>query len=138
MRVAVCVLVCSLDKGVHQEFVQFETFRKLQSVATNVFQAGVGGLSNTIGAYERQRMWISKVPTHLFWFTRFMGGIHKRVGDLRVQDKAVTLEVMKKVGNLVDSLWRAVAGMAGIVVEGKWTRLRIAKMGAWFHIGFCL
>lgn len=77
MAVAVAVLDRSLDAGLHEEFVQWDTFRSMRSAVTNVTQAGVHGLQDVVGAYERNRMWISGVPTHSFWFTQFMSGVHK-------------------------------------------------------------
>lgn len=83
MKAAICVLDRSLDQGHYERFVQFETFRKTRSAITNITQAGAGGLSDVVGAYEQERVWISHVPTHSFWFsTRFMVGLHKRVGDI--------------------------------------------------------
>jgi hypothetical protein len=74
--------------------VQWETFRKSLSAITNIGQARVSGLSDVVGAYERNRCWISKVPTHTFWFHRFMVGIHKRVGEIRRQDEALTIDAL--------------------------------------------
>jgi hypothetical protein len=66
MKVADAVLNRSLNKGIYAEFVQWDTFRKARSVVTNILQAGATELENAVGAYERSRMWISKVPTHSF------------------------------------------------------------------------
>jgi hypothetical protein len=77
MAVACALLDRSLDQGIHDTFVQYETFRKTRSALTNVSQVAVGGLGDSIGAYERNRMWISDVSTHSFWFTRFMAGLHE-------------------------------------------------------------
>jgi hypothetical protein len=39
----------------------------------------VSAAHHVIGSYKRSRVWISLVPTHSFWFTRFMSGMHKMV-----------------------------------------------------------
>jgi hypothetical protein len=96
MAVACALLDRSLDPGIHDTFVQYETFRKTRSAITNVAQVAVGGLGDSIGAYERNIMWISDVSTHSFWFTRFMAGLHKRVGDIRKQDKPITMRSLSK------------------------------------------
>jgi hypothetical protein len=49
---------------------------------TNATQAGVSGLSDSVGGYKKSKMWISGVVTHPFWFTWFMEGFHKRVGEV--------------------------------------------------------
>jgi hypothetical protein len=82
MKAAIAVLDRLLDKGVHEDNVQWDTFRKQMSAVTNISQASVGGLENSVGAYERRRMWISNSASHQFWFSRFMTGIHKRVGQV--------------------------------------------------------
>jgi hypothetical protein len=51
MRVAAGILNRSLAKGEYAEHVQFETFWKPRSAVTNVSQAGVSGLTSSVGAY---------------------------------------------------------------------------------------
>eukprot|EP00978_Attheya_sp_CCMP212_P011756 scaffold29206_cov30-Attheya_sp.AAC.4 len=103
MRFAVAVLERSLSPEENEEFVQWATFRKTRSVVTNISQAGLSGLGDSIGAYERNKMWISKVPTHQFWFSRFIDGIHKRVGELRKQDEPITrIDVLKAASDILD------------------------------------
>jgi hypothetical protein len=111
MRVAAGILNRSLDKGKFAEHVQFETFRKARLAVTNVSQAGVSGLTSSVGAYERNKMWISNVPTHSFWFSRFMHGIHRRVGEIRKQDEPITVEVLKAVDEVLERDWRRANGL---------------------------
>jgi hypothetical protein len=129
MMGAILVLDRSLDPGVYEDTVQWETFRKTMSTITNISQAGVGGLGNSVGAYERARMWISESLTHTFWFSRFMTGIHKRVGEVRKQDKLVTIDVLHKVEIILEDQWKIATKLS--------TKKRIAEMGAWYIGGFC-
>jgi hypothetical protein len=103
MKAAMVVLDWLLDPGKYSDYVQWETFRKARSAITNVSQAGATGLSDVIGAYERNRSWISKVPTHTFWFHRFMVGIHKRVGEIRRQDEALSIDVLHAVDRILEA-----------------------------------
>jgi hypothetical protein len=106
MKAALDVLERSLDPGKHAEFVQWDTFRKARSSITNGSQAGVSGFEDTIGAYEKKRMWISKVPTHTFWFTQFSLGIHCRVGGiLKKQNEAVTIDVLHVCERILEVRW---------------------------------
>jgi hypothetical protein len=91
MKAAIAVLDRSLDPGIYEDNVQWDTFRKQMSTVTNILQAAVGGLENSVGAYERKRMWISNVVSHQFWFSRFMTGIHMRVGQVRKPDKEMSI-----------------------------------------------
>jgi hypothetical protein len=129
MKAALAVLDRSLDKGLHAEFVQWDTFRKARSVVTNISQAGASGLDDSVGAYERGRMWISKVPTHSFWFSRFMNGVHKRVGEIKRQDEPITIDVLHSIESILETEWRR--------TNDPISRKRTAEMGAWLIGGFC-
>jgi hypothetical protein len=129
MKAALAVLDRSLDKGKHAEFVQWDTFRKARSVVTNISQAGVSGLDDSVGAYERGRMWISKVSTHSFWFSRFMNGVHKRVGEIKRQDEPIMIDVLHSIESILETEWRR--------TEDPVSRKRTTEMGAWIIGGFC-
>lgn len=129
MKGAIMILDRSLDPGIHEEFVQWDTFRTARSAITNISQAGVDGLRDVVGAYERNRTWISKVPTHSFWFTRFMQGVHKRVGEYRKQDEVITIDMMKQAEIIFEREWRGSSSES--------MRLRVAEVASWFYIGFC-
>jgi hypothetical protein len=68
MSAALAVFDRSLDKGKYGTTVQWDTFCRVMSAITNVSQASVGGLDNSVGAYERSIMWILGSVTHKFWF----------------------------------------------------------------------
>jgi hypothetical protein len=94
-----------------------------------ISQAGASGLTDVIGAYERNRTWISRVPTHSFWFSRFISGIHKRVGGIRRQDEPIGIEVLHCINKILESEWQR--------GPGKAEKKRIAEMGIWVIGGFC-
>ena len=129
MMTAAAILDRSLDPGITEEHVQWDTFRGARSFVTNASQAGVAGLSNSVGAYERNRMWISSVVTHSFWFSRFMEGLHKRVGENRKQDEPITIDVLCALEKIIEREWSE--------SDRPETRLRAAEMGVWFLVGFC-
>ena len=105
MQAAIAVLIRSLDKGVYERFVQWETFRKTRSAIPKTRQASVAGLQDVIGAYEKDRLWISQVPTHTFWFSCFMEGLHRRVGEVVKQDWSIPIQVIKRIDEMLDELW---------------------------------
>jgi hypothetical protein len=129
MKAAIAVLDRSLDKGIYEENVQWDTFRKQMSTVTNILQASVGGLGNSVGAYERRWMWISNAVSHQFWFSRFMAGIHKRVGQVRKADKEMMIEVVHAVDHILEDQWK------NALTTTK--KNRIAEMGVWFVGGVC-
>jgi hypothetical protein len=129
MKAVMVVLERSLDPGKYADYVQWDTFRKARSAITNGSQAGVSGLEDTIGAYEKKRMWISKVPTHTFWFTRFAVGIHRRVGEIKKQDEAVTIDVLHACERILEVRWR--------ITAREEEKLTVSRLGNWLVGGFC-
>ena len=129
MKMAVAILDRSLDPGLYEENVQWDTFRRLRSAGTNISQAGCGGLSDRVGAFESNKLWISKVVTHQFWFGRFMLGVHKRVGTVRRPDKDFPIDVMHAIDAILEHEWLKCVGIGD--------QKRVAEMGAWFLGGFC-
>jgi hypothetical protein len=129
MLPAIALLDRSLAKGVHSEHVQWGTFRKARSVVTNITQAGVGGLGDSVGAYERNRTWISSVATHQFFYSRFIQGVHKRVGEVRKPDAIITIEVLHAADKILEEEWKN----AGTVELKR----RVSEVGAWMIGGFC-
>jgi hypothetical protein len=129
MKAAMAVLDRSLDKGVYEDTVQWDTFRRAMSAVTDISQAAVGGLEDSVEACERNRMFISGVVTHKFWFSRFMSGVHKRVGQIRKPDRVLTINVIHSADRILESEWEH-------ATRGD-ERKRIAEMGAWFVGGFC-
>lgn len=129
MAVAAAILDRSMDRGITEEFVQWETFRGMRSFVTNVSQAGVAGLSDVVAAHGRNSMWISGVVTHSFWFTRFMDGLHKRVGEVVRQDEPISIDVLHAIEGILELEWDAASTAAA--------KRKAAEMGTWFVAGFC-
>ena len=122
MSTAIALLERSLAKGVHSECVQWGTFRKTMSAVTNVTQAGVAGLGDSVGACERNRTWISNVAAHKFWHSRFMRGVHKRVGEVRKPDEIISIDVLHAVDKILEAEWRS--------SKSPETTRRISEIGA--------
>jgi len=130
MKIAVAILDRSFNPGLYEATVQFETFQKLRAALTNVSQAGVGGLGDVIGAYERNRTWISNVPTHSMWFaTWFIRGLQRRHGQLVKQDWAPPIEVIHAIEVALELKWATIPSAKN--------KKRVAEMGVWFIVGFC-
>jgi hypothetical protein len=96
---------------------------------TNILQATAGGLENLVGAYKKNRIFILASVTHKFWFSCFMGGMHKRVGQVRKHDRVLTVNIMQAVDRILESVWENAANAE----EQK----RSAEMGVLFIGGFC-
>ena len=131
MKGALAILDRSLDPGSYATHVQWETFRKSMSALTNVSQAGVTGLEDSVGAYQRNKVWITSSVTHKFWFNRFMEGVHKRVGEIKRQDEAITIEAVKAIQVKLELEWHRRENQS---LDKK---RKLAEMGVWFIVGFC-
>jgi hypothetical protein len=128
MQAAIAILDRSMDPGKHAEFVQWETFRKTRSCITNVSQAGVGAMGDSVGANERKKIWILSVVTHTFWFDRFMTGLHRRVGEIKKQDWPIPIDALHAVDKILEEEWSRATTLTG--------QKRIAEMGVWYTSGF--
>jgi hypothetical protein len=105
MAAAIDLLDRSLDKGTYEDTVQWDTFRHTMSAVSNISQASVGGLEDSVGAYERNRMFILGSVTHRFWFLRFMIGVHKRVGQVQKHDRILTIDIIHAADKILESNW---------------------------------
>jgi hypothetical protein len=128
MGAAIAVLDCSLDKGIHRDTVQWDTVWKQMSVMTSISQAAVGGLNAAVRAYDRKRVWISNAKSHHFWFSHFMTGVHKWVGQVRKPDKELTINVLHATDKILEDQWAGVQALD--------QKKRIVEMGTWFVAGF--
>jgi hypothetical protein len=52
MKAAIAILDRSLDKGAYKDTVQWDTFWRAMSMVTNISQAMVGCLEDSVGAYK--------------------------------------------------------------------------------------
>ena len=62
------------------------------------FGANFITLENNIGS-------ISSSPTNTEWFRRFMNGCHKRMSDIWIPDRAVTMQEVKEIFRLLEQDW---------------------------------
>ena len=129
MSAAIAMLDRSLDPGRHADHVQCGVFRKVRSTITNIIQAGVGGLEDSIGACQRNKIWVTKASTQKFWFSRFMEGLHKRVGEIRMPDKILTIEEIHATDRILEREFAH--------ARTKEDRKRISELGTWFSGGVC-
>ena len=128
MRYAVAMLDRSNDKGTYESRVQPETYRKQQAALTNIYQASVEGIGDTLGVKGEQKMWVSNSPHHSLWYGSFMKGLKFRTGAVVKQDKAITIEVLKAALEILEERREA----ATTPVE----RMKASRMGAWCVGGF--
>jgi hypothetical protein len=131
MKLAVVMLERSLNLGKHKKLVQFSTVQTLRSAYSNIHHASkahLGGVSVLTGG--SRKLITTNCPSNGFWFDRFMVGYYKRVGQLLVQDLAISIEVLLAVQQYLEEQW----SLAQTGTEKR----SVSEMGVLFVICFCL
>ena len=108
--VACTMLIRSLDEGRNSATVQFATVRRLRTAITNYGQTTPGASGPTTVAGDKQKQRFVNAPTTSLFFERFTQGCHNRMGDVLVQDQALTAEVLEALLDLLDTEYRNVEG----------------------------
>ena len=104
MGVAMIVLKKSLQPGRNGKFVQFNTVRRLRTAYGNFWRASVESpTSALVSSMEDGKKFVaSDCPTDSFWYSRFTRGLHERVGDLIIQDLAISKDVMLEIMLIIE------------------------------------
>ena len=96
MGPAVAILRDSLNPGRHEATVKFASVRSIRTVFTDLTAASAAGTARSMvwsGDHKRRTCSVTS-PTASEWFTRFMSGLHNRLGQRTKQDAAISIEVM--------------------------------------------
>jgi hypothetical protein len=82
---------------------------------------------------------ISNSPTNAEWFRRFMKGCHRRMGDVWMPDRPITIHELKAVVEFMEADWVTFAGdavgqyntaiTACLFIAGIFAALRVGKSG---------
>lgn len=102
MKLAVCILIRSLDPGRTEATVQFSTARFLRSAFSNVYHASSQHETGmAVMAQGTSKIFVTNCPSYSYWFERFMKGVHKRMGEEVRSDYALSVGLLHLVlGNL--------------------------------------
>jgi hypothetical protein len=106
MKVAIGMLVRSLDPGKNTPRLQYETTRKLRGHFSNFVHTTPNGMGATFIGDEGGASTITNSPTNSMWFRRFMTGCHRRMGDVWIPDRAITIQEVKACFALLDEDWK--------------------------------
>jgi hypothetical protein len=91
LKTATVILQRSLAPGKNAEFVQYETIRKTRSHMSNFVHTVPGGMGEMFIASESNIAGMTRSPTNTLWFKRFMQGCHRRMGDVWIPDRPLTM-----------------------------------------------
>ena len=120
MKLAICMLVRSLDPGKNEDTIQFSTMRKLRSAYANAWNASERGLAG------------EPCPSDNYWFKRFMLGAHKRMGDDVRPDFGLSLDLAHALLKNLNRDWHRAS-------YDDWKEKgRVSEFAVILVIGFCL
>ena len=106
MKVALTMVLKSLEAGRNAETVQYDTIRQLRTAYSNMYRASTYQLGTTIYAKERKKLHATNCQTDGIWFGKFALGMEKRMGRQVVQDLGISIEVMHELQDLLEADWR--------------------------------
>ena len=89
MQAAVNLLLRSRSVGINSKTIQYETTRKLRSFLSNFVHSTFQGHGDMFMSEDGNGGIVSRSPTNSPWFKRFMRGLHKRMGDMWIPDRAL-------------------------------------------------
>lgn len=130
MEIACNLLLRSLRPGRNAATVQYETVRKGRSVVSNYVHASVGGtgqVSMSLG--DRSGLIETASPTNSQWFRRFLNGMHRRMGDVWIPDRALTIDELIGALQILEEDWNSMSSQISLL-------LPIALTGALIVSGF--
>ena len=105
MATACVMLSRSLAEGRNEAWIQFGTIRQVRSAVHNQWRSTPAGLKPSIAVRGQTKLMISGSPTNGEWFERFVEGLHRRMGDLSLPDRAVSIEVMLELLRKFEERW---------------------------------
>ena len=106
MQEAVNLLLRSRDVDINSKNIQYETMRKLRSFLSNFMHTTYGGHGATFMSEDGGCCGtISMSPTNSPWFKRFMRGVHKRMGDVWIPDRALMKRELMLCLTLLNEDW---------------------------------
>jgi hypothetical protein len=120
----------SLDPGVTETTVQFETVRKMKLASVNLYQAFTENeTSAVIGGKDGKKQLIMGVPIYHGWYDRAQVGMHHQMGDKAVQDYGLSKQavVVFEVG--LENEWETTRDNSG-------NRLEIAQLACFALLGY--
>jgi hypothetical protein len=106
MKVALTMVLKSLEPGRNADTVQYGTIRQLSTAYSNMYRASIHHLGMTIYAKERKKLYVTSCATDGMWFGKFALGMEKRIGHQIVQDLGISIEVMHELQDLLEADWR--------------------------------
>lgn len=106
MATAILMLLKSLNPGINSDTVQWATIRSIRSALSNYHRTTPEAQTANVEADEPKGSFrFTDAPTSSRWFNRFTTGMHARLGDVVIQDKALTVDELKALHQVLEDKW---------------------------------
>jgi hypothetical protein len=101
---AIVLLKHSLDPGVTETTVQYNTVRKIKSAFVNLYHASVDNQGSAIVRGRDGKRFVSMdAPIYSEFLGRFQAGMHNRMGDKKVQYFGLSQGIMQKFQDVMEA-----------------------------------
>ncbi|KAL7580625.1 hypothetical protein ACA910_002141 [Epithemia clementina (nom. ined.)] len=105
MVLAIILLQQLLDRGKNARTIQWDTMQGVHSAMSNFMHTTPGGVGGFVMSDGKRSPHITHSMTNTMWFKCFMDGSHERMGDIKIQDTALTIDVLLALQALLDESW---------------------------------
>jgi hypothetical protein len=106
MAIACGMLLRSKAPGKNLATIQYKTLRKQRSFYSNFAHTCQGGVGSTFVKDDGTGALVSNSKTNQLWLKRFMLGVHRRMGDVWMPDRALSQFELKSCFEVLESKWK--------------------------------
>ena len=123
----------SMDHGRNSKTIQWDTMRGIRSGISNFIHTTPKGTDGAIMSDGKRSTHITTSSTNSMWFKKFMIGSHERMGDVKLQDAAVFIELLLALQGFYEKAW---AREEEMTVGYSLLKFETVVMGAALMLGF--
>jgi hypothetical protein len=124
------ILKHSLDPGVTEYTVQFETVRKMKSAFVNMYHASVENESTSIvGGKDGEKQLVLGAPIYHGWYDRAQVGVNHIMGDTVVQDYGLARKAAVAFQKMLAKEWELAA-------TDQEKRMEVAQLACFMFLGY--
>ena len=121
----------SLDKGRNSKTIHWDTMRGVRSTFSNFIHTTVSGSRGAMLSDGRRSTQITEVVANSLWFKRFMDGCHERMGDVKIQDAAMSIELLLELERMLELQYQQLKEN-----NGDKSLFEVVTLGASLVLGF--
>ena len=103
--ITLMMLNASLRTKRYLDMIQWDMTRKTPTLSTNEFETGEACREGAIYSSNDRKVCESSAPTTSQWFPIFMLGVKRRMGIVRKQDEALTVDQLMAICEITKVDW---------------------------------